>query len=746
VTDEQSPDQQRPAVPATREQGAEPRRPAIPGASERGAEPKRPAIPAAPEQIADAALEGNPRGPFAGLRRRIQLTIRYHGWRTLLFRAVTLPLRFTPLKRRLRLRSVASNDAYRRAVAWYREHGEPVDIVIPSYRDAERVATLVASIQRTVPGGMARIFVADDASGAEHVAALRAIAGIEVMAGERNAGFAANVNRGLRACDSARDVVVLNSDTEARPGWLACLQFAASQEDDIGIVGARLVYPDGRIQFAGTARNLGAPEWFDHRYRFKPEGWGPAGIAGPALAVTGACMYLTRAVRERVGLFDERYPMAYEDVDLCLRSWRAGLRVLYFPAASLYHHESVTRGTDVGERERASQRLFWELWGDFFDARAVRTAEGKLRIVYITEGTGVGGGHRDIFEHLNRLAERGHECALYTLGEEPDWFDLRVPVRSFEFYDELIAALADVDAIKVATWWNTAAPVWYASVLRGIPVYFVQDIETSYYPDDESVRHAVIDSYRPEFHYMTISGWNRERLRELGLDAELIPPGIDLENFRVRPEVARREDMVLALGRSNPLKNLPLTIDAWRALGAPPSPAHASDGHTEAAGSAERGGRAELCLFGIEPELATEEGMRYVRSPTDEEVGELFSAATVFVQTSTHEGFCLPALESMATGGAVVCTDAHGNRDFCVDGENCLMPAPDVESVSAALARLLADPQLRARLGRAGIETAAEFAWERRIDALEAFLEGVAQPSRLDLSQSVALPSEEHRA
>jgi GT2 family glycosyltransferase len=675
-----------------------------------------------PEQIADAALQGAPRGPFAGLRRRIQLTIQYHGWRTLLFRAVTFPLRFTPLKSRLRLRSIASNDAYRRAVAWYREHGEPVDIVIPSFRDAERVRTLVASIGKTVPAGMARIFVADDASGAEHVAALRAIPGIEVVAGERNAGFAANVNRGLRSADSRRDVVVLNSDTEARPGWLACLQFAASQEDDVAVVGARLVYPDGRIQFAGTARNRGAPEWFDHRYRFKPEGWGPAGMPGPVLAVTGACMYITRPALERVGLFDERYPMAYEDVDWCLRAWQAGLRVLYFPAASLYHHESVTRGTDVGERERVSQRLFWELWGDFFDAREVRTAEGKLRVVYVTEGTGVGGGHRDIFEHLNRLAERGHECALYTLGEEPDWFDLRVPVYSFEFYDELIAALADLDAIKVATWWNTAAPVWYASVLHGIPVYFVQDIETSYYPDDEAVRHAVIDSYRPEFRYMTISGWNRERLRELGLDAELIPPGIDLENFRVRPEVSRREDMVLALGRTNPLKNLPLTLDAWRAL---PQP------------------RAELCLFGIEPELASDPGMRYVVSPTDTEVGELFSVATVFVQTSTHEGFCLPALESMATGGAVVCTDAHGNRDFCVDGENCLMPEPDVESVSAALARLLGDSQLRERLGRAGIATAQEYAWERRIDALEAFLEGVAEPTRLDLSQSVALPGEE---
>ncbi len=87
-----------------------------------------------------------------------------------------------------------------------------------------------------------------------------------------------------------------------------------------------------------------------------------------------------------------------------------------------------------------------------------------------------------------------------------------------------------------------------------------------------------------------------------------------------------------------------MTLEAWRRL---PEP------------------RPELCLFGIEPQLAREPGIRYVTAPSDEQVGELFNEASVFVQTSIHEGFCLPPLESMATGGAVVCTDAHGNRDFC---------------------------------------------------------------------------------
>ena len=121
------------------------------------------------ESSAARALDGEFKGPLAGLRRRIYLTYRYLGWRTLLFRALTLPLRLTPLRHRLSLRSRPDHDAYRRAVAWYREHGRPVSIVIASFRDAERVETLVRSIRATVPEGMAQIIVADDASGPEHV-------------------------------------------------------------------------------------------------------------------------------------------------------------------------------------------------------------------------------------------------------------------------------------------------------------------------------------------------------------------------------------------------------------------------------------------------------------------------------------------------------------------------------------------------------------------------------------------------
>ena len=361
--------------------------------------------------------------------------------------------------------------------------------------------------------------------------------------------------------------MVLNNDVFARSGWLESLQYAAYRDEGVGIVGARLLYPDGRIQHAGTYRNLGAPQWFDHRFRFKPAWHGPALVPADALAVTGACMYVRRDLIDRVGAMDDRYSMGYEDVDWCLRAWEAGWRVGYDPTAVLTHLESVTRGTQLGARERESQERFWARWGDRFDGRSVgnENGDGGLRIIYVTKGTGVGGGHRDVFEHANRLSDRGHAVEVWSLGADPDWFDLQVPVLTFRCFDDLAARLDGERAIKVATWWETAAPVWRASVNRGIPVYFVQDIETSYYPRDEHAQDQVLASYREEFSYMTISNWNRDRLAELGRESELVPPGIDLDNFRRLEHLDRRDDVLLALGRTNPLKNLPLTIDAWRA-------------------------------------------------------------------------------------------------------------------------------------------------------------------------------------
>ncbi len=652
-------------------------------------------------------LPSNRRPLLRGLPERAYLTVSVHGWRELAFRLVSSPLRLVGLEARLR-KTLLRRAEVRQLRRWYEANWRPVTIVVPTYGDPTMTIEAVRSLRRTLDSDRTRIVVVDDGSPAEHQQRLRGLVGVDVVLASENAGYAATVNRGMERSGEGDDLVVVNSDVVARPHWLEALQRAAHSDDPdgAGIVGPRLLYPDGRIQSAGSYRNLGAPEWFDHRYRFKPADDGPAEVAWPALAVTGACMYIRRGVLDELGPFDDGYGMGFEDVDYCLRAWQAGHSVRYEPSAVLTHVESNTRGTEVGDRERSSQRRFWGRWGGWLDGRDVRTSDGALRVVYVTEGTGVGGGHRDVFEHLNRLQERGHSVSLYSLDPAPGWFELDVPVRTFQTYEELSAALESEKAIKVATWWRTAESVWRASVRNGIPLYFVQDIETSYYSSDEAMRHRVLASYRQEFHYVTISRWNAERLQELGLEARLVPPGIDLDVFR--PLAGRqRSDAILAVGRSNPLKNLPLTVDAWRRLEAPP----------------------ELWMFGIEPKLGQKYGATYWDAPSDAGVNELFNKASVFVQTSRHEGFCLPPLEAMAAGTPVVCTDAHGNRDFCRDGENCLMPEPEPAAVAAAIRRVLDHPELRERLVEGGLRTAHEYSWERRIDELERVLEGIAERS-----------------
>jgi GT2 family glycosyltransferase len=644
---------------------------------------------------------------FQNLPKRALLTIQYHGWREFLMRVATFPLRLTPLGPRL---AAARATNWAKAREWYRGQGKPVAIVIPTYGDTTVTENCVASIKGTTRADRVRIILSDDGSAPEHVAKLRAIEGVELIESERNTGFAANCNRGIAAAGEL-DVVVLNSDVIAMPGWLELLQHSAYGSDKVGIVGPKLLYADGTIQSAGSHRNIGAPEWFDHRYRFKPSDFGPANMPQDCIAMTGAALYLKRSTLERIGVFDEGYGMAYEDVDLCLRCWEAGLRVVYSPQSVMTHLESKTRGMEQGEREIAAQTYFWDKWGDWFDNRAVRDEDGRVRVIYVTEDTGVGGGHRVVFEHLNGLAERGFAPELWSLTalnpQGPDWFDLKVPVRLFSDYTDLVEELAPIEAIKVATWWNTATPVFDASVRRGIPVYFVQDIETSYYPDQPFPQNLVMASYRHEFNYLTTSQWVGDQLRGLHLDPTQVGCGVDLQTFHQLGGTEREDDVLLAVGRTNPLKNFPLTVDAWRAL---PDDA-----------------RPRLWLFGVEPQVADGlDGARYFTRPSDAEVNELYNRATVLVQTSTHEGFCLPLLEAMAAGCPVVCTDSHGNRDFCHDGENCLLVDSTPEAVATALARLFGDPELRARLVAGGLRTAAEYDYPKKLDEVARFFESVS--------------------
>jgi O-antigen biosynthesis protein len=161
-------------------------------------------------------------------------------------------------------------------------------------------------------------------------------------------------------------LLFLNNDIEVlEPGWLTAM-LEHAERPEVGAVGARLLYPDGRIQHAGVV--VGVNRAAANAFRLWPgESRGKprlADVVRDCSAVTAACMMVPRRVFETVGGFDPRLRVALNDVDLCLRIRAQGYRVIYTPFAVLHHYEGATRGR---LHPTEDEQRFQERWAAMLD-------------------------------------------------------------------------------------------------------------------------------------------------------------------------------------------------------------------------------------------------------------------------------------------------------------------------------------------------------------------------------------------
>jgi GT2 family glycosyltransferase len=201
-----------------------------------------------------------------------------------------------------------------------------------------------------------------------YLAGLRA-EGVRVLAYDRPFDFAAMNNLG--AAESRGEVVgFMNNDLAVlHPDWLEEMVGHALRPE-VGAVGAKLRYPDGTLQHAGVILGIGGVgghvfKGFPARH---PGYFGSTRVVQALSAVTAACLVMRRAVFDAVGGFDAgSLPVAFNDVDLCLRVRAAGLRVVWTPHAELLHLESASRGSDLRPPElarfAAENRLMLDRWG-----------------------------------------------------------------------------------------------------------------------------------------------------------------------------------------------------------------------------------------------------------------------------------------------------------------------------------------------------------------------------------------------
>jgi glycosyltransferase involved in cell wall biosynthesis len=167
-------------------------------------------------------------------------------------------------------------------------------------------------------------------------------------------------------------LLLLNDDTKViTPSWMEEMA-GHVMRPEVGAVGAMLYYPTNLVQHAGVVLGMGAAGVAGHAYHLKPRGY-PGQMCRMHLtqeysAVTAACMMIRKAVFDQVGGFDESLQVAFNDIDLCLRIRKKGLRIVWTPRAELYHYESVTRGSDEDpiKKVRFDDECvrFKERWGE----------------------------------------------------------------------------------------------------------------------------------------------------------------------------------------------------------------------------------------------------------------------------------------------------------------------------------------------------------------------------------------------
>jgi len=245
-----------------------------------------------------------------------------------------------------------------------------VSIIIPVYNKFEYTYNCLKSILKNSENVNYEVILADDNSSDKTNKINQIIKNIKVIKNKENLGFLKNCNNAVKFANG-KYFLFLNNDTQVKKNWLIPLINLLEQNEKIGIVGSKLVYPNGTLQEAGgiiwsdgSGHNYG--NGFDPE---KPE----FNYVKDVDYISGASILVRRTLWEKFGGFDELFtPAYYEDTDLAFQIREAGYRVVYQPASVVVHFEGKSNGIDTNfglkSYQITNQKKFVEKWNNILDS------------------------------------------------------------------------------------------------------------------------------------------------------------------------------------------------------------------------------------------------------------------------------------------------------------------------------------------------------------------------------------------
>jgi len=346
----------------------------------------------------------------------------------------------------------------------------------------------------------------------------------------------------------------------------------------------------------------------------------------------------------------------------------------------------------------------------------IKTTEQKerLHVVYVMTWVGICGGSKIILQHCNQLVERGHRATIVCHFPKPGWFplDARVAFVQAPMGEVLCEYIPRCDVI-VATYWKEI----YECVEQKIaPVVYFEQGDTHLF-DQAAMDIYTLDHIRKQisvapFVY-TVSTFAAEKLKEnFNVDAHVIPNAIDKTVFFPSPNSAQP---------SNNGKTVITTIGSeyigFKCIG-----------HIVIAIAILRKIGHDIEFIWISPSAPNKLTMVPAKiNPSQKEIGDYMRKSDIYVCASLYESFCLPVLEAMTSGAAVVTTDNGGIRDFVKDGVNGLIINKNsIGDMVEKIALLIKDTKLRQRITDAAMETAQTFDWTHTTDKLINYYRDIA--------------------
>jgi O-antigen biosynthesis protein len=300
-----------------------------------------------------------------------------------------------------------------------------VSIVIPVFNKSKYTYNCLSSIQRNT-GGSYEVIVVDDASNDDTGELLCRVKNAVVISNMNNLGFIGSCNKGAAEANG-KFVLFLNNDTIVTKGWLDNM-LEAIKKDGAGAVGAKLVYPDGRLQETGgiiwsdsSGWNYGRGDDLE-----KPE----YNFIREVDYCSGAALMINKELFDMCGGFDALFkPAYYEDTDMCFSIRKMGYKVLYQPRSVVVHFEGATGGTDINSGVKKYQAInkdkFMDKWHDIlladhyppdstrlFLARTRKKGKTILVIDHYVPTFDKDSGSYRMFNFLKILSKSGHNVTF----------------------------------------------------------------------------------------------------------------------------------------------------------------------------------------------------------------------------------------------------------------------------------------------------------------------------------------------